>query len=105
MLDHREHVAALFEAALHLDPGKRSAYLDRACGDNGSPRREVEELLRADAAAGASRAPESMFEDIHNMYPRQSPKRMMGMKKSCLGPARTVRTNLLHVRGLGDQQE
>lgn len=53
MLDHGEHVAALFEAALHLDPGQRSAYLDRACADNGSLRQEVEDLLRADAAAGS----------------------------------------------------
>jgi serine/threonine protein kinase/Tol biopolymer transport system component len=53
MPDHGEHVAALFEAAMSLDPGKRSAFLDRACGDEGSLRQEVEELLNADAAAGS----------------------------------------------------
>jgi eukaryotic-like serine/threonine-protein kinase len=53
MPDHGEHVAALFEAAVSLDPGQRSAFLDRACGDKGSPRQEVEELLDADAAAGS----------------------------------------------------
>ena len=53
MPDHGEHVAALFEAAVSLDPGQRSAFLDRACGDEGSLRREVEELLNADAAAGS----------------------------------------------------
>src|ERR1700691_2981637 len=53
MPDHGEHVAALFEAAMSLDPGERSAFLDRACGDEGSLRQEVEELLNADAAAGS----------------------------------------------------
>jgi eukaryotic-like serine/threonine-protein kinase len=53
MPDHGEHVAALFEAAVSLDPGLRSAFLDRACGDKGSLRQEVEELLHADAAAGS----------------------------------------------------
>jgi eukaryotic-like serine/threonine-protein kinase len=53
MPDHGEHVAALFEAAVSLDPGQRSAFLDRACGDEGSLRQEVEELLHVDAAAGS----------------------------------------------------
>jgi serine/threonine protein kinase len=53
MPDHGEHVAALFEAAVSLDPEQRSAFLDRACGDNGSLRQEVEELLQAAAAAGS----------------------------------------------------
>ena len=52
MPDHGEHVAALFEAAVSLDPEQRPAFLDRACGDDGSLRQEVEELLHADAAAG-----------------------------------------------------
>ena len=51
MSDHGEHVAALFEAAVSLDPGQRSAFLDRACGDEGSLRQEIEELLDANAAA------------------------------------------------------
>jgi hypothetical protein len=53
MPDPGEHVAALFEAAQSLDPEQRSAFLDRACGDNGSLRQEVDELLQADAAAGS----------------------------------------------------
>src|ERR1700733_290954 len=53
MPDHGEHVAALFEAAVSLDPGQRSAFLDRACGDNGLLRQEVEELLHVDAAAAS----------------------------------------------------
>ena len=53
MPDHGEHVAELFEAAVSLDPGQRSAFLDRACGDESSLRQEVEELLNADAAAGS----------------------------------------------------
>jgi eukaryotic-like serine/threonine-protein kinase len=52
MSDRGEHVAALFEAALSLDPEQRSAFLDRACTDS-SLRQEVEELLHADAAAGS----------------------------------------------------
>jgi eukaryotic-like serine/threonine-protein kinase len=36
-----------------LDPAQRSAFLDCACGDNGSLRQEVEDLLDADAAAGS----------------------------------------------------
>ena len=44
MPDHGEHVAALFEAALSLDPGERSAFLDHACGNKRSLRQEVEEL-------------------------------------------------------------
>jgi eukaryotic-like serine/threonine-protein kinase len=51
--DHGEHVAELFEAAVSLDPGQRSAFLDRACGDESSLRQEVEALLNADAAAGS----------------------------------------------------
>src|SRR6201985_637047 len=53
MPEHGEHVAGLFEAAVSLDPGERSAFLDRACGDNGSLRQEVEELLHADEAAAS----------------------------------------------------
>jgi non-specific serine/threonine protein kinase/serine/threonine-protein kinase len=53
MSDHGEHIAALSEAAVSLDPGQRSAFLDRACGDEGSLRQEVDELLHADAAAGS----------------------------------------------------
>jgi serine/threonine protein kinase/Tol biopolymer transport system component len=53
MPDHGEHVAALFEAAMSLDPGHRSAFLDRACGDERSLRQEVEELLNADEVAGS----------------------------------------------------
>ena len=52
MPDLGEHVAALFEAALALDPEQRSAFLDRACQDS-SLRDEVEKLLHADAAAGS----------------------------------------------------
>jgi eukaryotic-like serine/threonine-protein kinase len=52
MPDLGEHVAALFEAALALDPEQRSAFLDRACGDS-SLRDEVEKLLQADAVAGS----------------------------------------------------
>ena len=52
MADFGEHAAALFEAALALDPEQRSVFLDRACQDS-SLRDEVEKLLEADAAAGS----------------------------------------------------
>ena len=53
MPDHGEHVAALFEAAMSLGPGQRSAFLTVPAGDEGALRQEVEELLNADAAAGS----------------------------------------------------
>jgi hypothetical protein len=45
---------SVFAAALAIrDPAGRAAYLDRACAGNPALRREVEELLAADAAPGA----------------------------------------------------
>lgn len=46
-------VAQLFEAALELDPVKREAFLDDACGHDAALRQNVEELLADDARAGS----------------------------------------------------
>jgi tetratricopeptide (TPR) repeat protein/protocatechuate 3,4-dioxygenase beta subunit len=51
----RESVKAeeIFHEAIEVsDAGKRSAYLDKACGNDSELRTEVEELLRAHEAAG-----------------------------------------------------
>ena len=43
----------LFVAALQIaDPAERSAYLDRACGDDDALRRRIDVLLKAFAQAG-----------------------------------------------------
>lgn len=44
-------IDALFVAALERPPGERSAFLDRACGDDPRLREAVQELLTAEAAA------------------------------------------------------
>src|SRR2546427_8474595 len=50
--DH-EKAAALFDEALKLKPEERTAFLARACGEDLALRRQLEELLQADAEAGA----------------------------------------------------
>src|SRR5262245_34354884 len=47
-----ERLEALFAAALQQPPADRAAYLDRACADEPALRRRVDDLLRAQAAAG-----------------------------------------------------
>ncbi len=46
-----EQVGQLYQAALELKVGDRSAFLDQACGADQALRREVESLLAADAPA------------------------------------------------------
>src|ERR1044072_3937996 len=41
----------LFHSARALDPGKRAAFLDTACGTDKALRREIEALLASDRAA------------------------------------------------------
>ncbi|MGA7523885.1 MAG: tetratricopeptide repeat protein [Acidobacteriaceae bacterium] len=53
MASQRELVAELFEAALSLQPSRREAFLDQACGGDPGLRRAVEELLAEDARAGS----------------------------------------------------
>jgi eukaryotic-like serine/threonine-protein kinase len=47
-----EEIARLYEAALELAPGERTAFIDGACGADEGLRREVESLLEADERAG-----------------------------------------------------
>jgi eukaryotic-like serine/threonine-protein kinase len=42
-----EKIKELFGAALELDPGQRAVFLDQACGQNVSLRKEIESLLHA----------------------------------------------------------
>ena len=53
MASQRELVEELFGAALELDPGERTAFLDRQCRGDRELREEVEALLDADAGAGS----------------------------------------------------
>ncbi len=46
-----EQVGQLYQAALELGPGERSAFLRQACGEDETLRREVESLLAADEEA------------------------------------------------------
>ena len=53
MADPRETIEQVFGDALEVPPAERSAYLQRMCADAPELRREVEELLAADARAGS----------------------------------------------------
>jgi len=53
MANQRELVERLFEAALGLTPGDRTAFLDSECNGNPELRREVETLLTADVELGS----------------------------------------------------
>lgn len=48
-----EKVEAIFIEALKLNPAERPAFLDGACGNEAELRGRLEELLRAEAQAGA----------------------------------------------------
>ena len=53
MAGQPESVAALFEAALALNPSEREAFLDQECGWDSALRQTVENLLAEDARAGS----------------------------------------------------
>src|SRR5262245_6835611 len=48
-----QQVETLYHAALEREPDKRAAFLADACANDSGLRREVEELLRYDGAAGS----------------------------------------------------
>jgi len=52
--DRRREIARLFGQALERPPEERDACLDRMCGGDSVLRREIEDLLKADADAGAA---------------------------------------------------
>jgi serine/threonine protein kinase len=45
-------ISKIFHSAIQIEPGQREAFLDQACGDDSTLRREVESLLAASDAAG-----------------------------------------------------
>ena len=52
--DHWEHIFTLFDAALVRPEAERAAFLADQCGEDAHLRQEVESLLAAHGAAGAS---------------------------------------------------
>jgi eukaryotic-like serine/threonine-protein kinase len=57
MADQQELVEQLFDAALAIKPGDRSAFLDKVCGENLDLKRSVESRLVEDPRAGSSLQP------------------------------------------------
>ncbi|HWZ01815.1 MAG TPA: tetratricopeptide repeat protein [Edaphobacter sp.] len=57
MADQQELVEQLFDAALAIKPGDRSAFLDKVCGENLELKRSVESRLVKDPRAGSSLHP------------------------------------------------
>src|SRR5712692_9278156 len=49
--DRWRRIDAILDAALELPPSGRAGYLDEACAGDSALRREVDELLAADAAS------------------------------------------------------
>jgi tetratricopeptide (TPR) repeat protein len=60
-----ERLEKLFEQGLKLPQAGRAAWLARACGDDAELRRELEELLRAEATPGVLDAPPLAVDDAH----------------------------------------
>ena len=52
MSANHDKVEALFNAALKFTPAERPAFLAGACGSDATLRRQLEELLKAEAEAG-----------------------------------------------------
>src|SRR6185503_3333192 len=48
--DKWKQIKEIFHSAQELEPGERSDFLNKACGDDPSIREEVEALLTADAS-------------------------------------------------------
>jgi eukaryotic-like serine/threonine-protein kinase len=57
MADQQELVEQLFDAALAIKPGDRSAFLDKVCGENLDLKRSIESRLIKDPRAGSSFPP------------------------------------------------
>ena len=53
MSEHWQKAKQIFAAGLEIDPAKRGAFLDEACGGDLDLRRDVESLLAADASANS----------------------------------------------------
>lgn len=72
-----EQVTNIYQSALELDALEQEAYLDRACADDESLRREVESLLAADADAKNFIA-EPVFKDVAHLLTVQKSKSLIG---------------------------
>ena len=78
--ERRERLKDVFEAARHLEPGRRQEYLGEACAGDEEVRREAESLLAALEAAGP-------FIESPAAPPAPTQDPMLG---SALGPWRLV---------------
>src|SRR5215471_13990518 len=54
--ESQKRIQALLESALRLNPAERASFLDRACGDDPSVRREIDSRLATYDAAGYNTA-------------------------------------------------
>jgi serine/threonine protein kinase len=74
----RRRLDAVHQAAAALDPPRRAAFLDQACGDDPTLRAEVEALLEAHGETAASPAP----------APEEAATRTLGADAASPSPAR-----------------
>jgi eukaryotic-like serine/threonine-protein kinase len=77
-MNERERVESLFEAALELDPSRRSDFVAAACGDNAPMQAAVMQLLRSHArASGVLDVDPATFLDDGRMPPRLGAYRLL----------------------------
>jgi eukaryotic-like serine/threonine-protein kinase len=82
-----QRIKEIFEQAVELEPGARTAFLDAACAADGGLRREVETLLAADAADGSFiEAP--AIEAVTDLFPAAPPEAVEGRR---VGPYKLLR--------------
>jgi serine/threonine-protein kinase len=68
-----EQVGKIFDAATALRPQERPSFLDQACKDDESLRREVESLLRVEGQAGDFLNSPAM-EDAARLLAKEKPR-------------------------------
>jgi predicted Ser/Thr protein kinase len=97
-----QKIKHLFDAAQEIEPSKRGAFLDDACGDDPELRREVERLIESLDNAGsfmeqpAAAAVASMFEDKKTLLANHAPANLRDGKFV----AGTVLANRYRIIGL-----
>jgi serine/threonine protein kinase/sugar lactone lactonase YvrE len=74
-----EQVGKIFDAAASLPPQDRSSFLDQACGEDESLRREVESLLDLEGRAGDFLGAGAM-EDAAKVLAEEKPPSLIGKK-------------------------
>ena len=81
MTDQPNREVAVLNAALELRPAERAAYLDESCAGDAPLRQQVEDLLRADAAAqGFLEAPPAGLGTTRTLCVRVPPTEKPGDK-------------------------